>query len=211
MTHVIYRTEYFNRDGSFINREEVSVDLYKLPVDDAAIECARPESWKILQSMFVESILSKELFDHLLANIPDNYYHLRYAALYNMPDGRYVIFSIYEKYGEQVELTINIFNGETIRYSNPNEQWVQLGNDYETDRIEISKSIDGHGSPWVWIGVRQFEKEKRPQACMSFGDWYLSGKLDSVEHISPIETHYLCSTPDFQFTIIVKTLGYCES
>ena len=44
MTHVIYRTEYFNRDGSFINSEEVSVNFNELPVDDTVIERVRPES-----------------------------------------------------------------------------------------------------------------------------------------------------------------------
>ena len=84
----------------------------------------------------------------------------------------------------------------------------QQGNDCETNTIEVS--IDS-GLPnemlSITIGVwKSLEPKSFQRAMIIHGDWTLEGKLESVENISPQETHYHCRNTLFPFTIAIKNL-----
>lgn len=104
----------------------------------------------------------------------------------------------------QVEVTIQVGEDRCFQYFNVG---IQEGTDFKTGTIEISIDSGLPNETSITIGVWESLEPKPYQRVMIIhGDWTLEGKLESVEHILPQETHYHCSNSLFPFTITVKTL-----
>ena len=105
----------------------------------------------------------------------------------------------------QVEVHIYVGDDKCFQYYNVG---VQKGTDYKTGTIEISIDTGLPNETSITIGVWESIEPKPYQRVMIIhGDWTLEGKLESVEQVSPQETHYHCRNLLFPFVILVKTLN----
>ena len=98
MKHVIYHTEYYDRNEMFCLREE-ECDAYfnTIPEDSSALqETIPPIGCRLLLPKLVPSRLTKEQWEHLRIKKPD--YELKYASLCDGENGEYSIYAIYEKW-----------------------------------------------------------------------------------------------------------------
>ena len=82
-----------------------------------------------------------------------------------------------------------------------------LGINCKTSTIEISIDSGLSNETSITIGVwKSLEPKSFQRVMIIHGDWTLEGKLESVENISPQETHYHCRNTLFPFTIAIKNL-----
>lgn len=103
-----------------------------------------------------------------------------------------------------VEVHICVGDDRCLQYYNVG---IQKGTDYKTGTIEISIDSGLPNETFITIDVWESLEPKPYQRVMIIhGDWTLEGKLESVENISPQETHYHCRNTLFPFTIAVKNL-----
>ena len=103
-----------------------------------------------------------------------------------------------------VEVTVQFGEDRCFQYYNTG---TQSGDDCETGIIEISLNAGLPNETSITIGVWESIEPKPFQRVMIIhGDWMLEGKLESVEQVSPQETHYHCSNSLFPFMIAIKNL-----
>lgn len=104
----------------------------------------------------------------------------------------------------QVEVHICVGEDKCFQYYGVG---TQQGNDCETSTIEVSIDSGLPNEMSITIGMWESLESKSYQRVMIIrSDWTLEGKLESVENISPQETHYHCRNTLFPFTIAVKNL-----
>lgn len=104
----------------------------------------------------------------------------------------------------QVEVHICVGEDRCFQYYGVG---MQQGNDCVTNTIEISIDSGLPKETSITIGVWESLEPKPYQRVMIIhGDWTLEGKLESVESISPQETHYHCRNSLFPFMIAIKNL-----
>ena len=97
MKHVIYSTEFYSGNGTFLREEENDAYFNTLPEDSSGSqEKVPPIGCRLLQPKLVPSRLTREQWEHLCAKKPD--YELKYASLCEEGNGGYSIYAIYEQW-----------------------------------------------------------------------------------------------------------------
>ncbi len=216
MKHVIYHTEYYNRNEMFCQREE-ECDAYfnTLPEDDSAnTERRAPIGCRLLQPKLLESQLTKEQWETLAAKKPD--YQLRYASMYDVDENQYAIYAIYERVFET--------DNEPEEYS----ACVSFG---ENDEVTLDlcvvpqdhESLDEHMTYWEEVTpqdgeivktgngisiVSSTKPDRDKMVRVSYGAWSITGKWDAMEQESPGIFIYHCHNSLFRFDITFNIERY---
>lgn len=219
MKHVIYHTEYYNRNEMFCHREEECDAYFNIIDGDDAdeTEAQPPIGCRLLQPKLLASKLSKKQWDNLVAKKPDH--TLRYASLYDVDENQYVIYAIYECVTEEVYdgegYTAHVSLGENNdiileMFVIPKDFGLAPG-DHVTLWHELDYSNMDRRETDNWIRISSSKNPKKDRKVwISRNGWNILGKWESMEHVSLYEFVYHCRNSLFRFDVTINIEKYSD-
>ena len=214
MKHVIYSTEFYSGNGTFLREEENDAYFNTLPEDSSGSqEKIPPIGCRLLQPKLVPSRLTKEQWEHLCAKKPD--YELKYASLCDGENGEYSIYAIFEKwlgdeddgdisevfpicvsFGENEDLTLDM-HVIPIDYA-LDDKHITRWDEALFEGTNISKTDN-----YITI-VASPETTKDKQVIIYHNGWTIVGKWDKMEQVSKDNFVYHCHNSLFPFKITIN-------
>lgn len=215
MKHVIYHTEYYNRNEMFCLREE-ECDAYfnTIPEDSSALqETIPPIGCRLLLPKLVPSRLTKEQWEHLRIKKPD--YELKYASLCDGENGEYSIYAIYEKWlGDEKDGEISEVLPVCISFGENDDVTLDM-HVIPIDYTLIDKHITrwdealfegtniSRAGNYITIIASPGTKEDK-KVIIYHNGWTIVGKWDTMEQVSKGIFVYHCCNSLFRFSVTIN-------
>lgn len=214
MKHVIYYTEYYDRLGNFLRKEECDAFFFTLPDDTEALDIAAqpPIGCRLLLPKLLEDKVSEGDWRAFAAKKPD--YQLKYASQYDVGDG-VAIYSVYERLFEENEphepysVHVSIGDGEDLTLD-----MCVVPLDYDLGDIHVTRWAKVTQEEDVFMAskgidvVASSNPANDKEVHIYYGDWAIRGRWYSMEQIAPFEFVYHCRNSLCRFDVIFNIERY---
>lgn len=211
MKHIIYYTEFYNSDGTFLRKEESDAYFDTIhPENQSHLGNKPPIGCFLLLPKLLSNKLSKEHWANLAAKKPD--YQLKYATLCEESTGNYSIYAIYErviaeeKAGQVYSIALSMGRQDEVSLDlNVIPTDYDIGGEHVTlwDEVAFEGTTRYITDNYVCIKASQDPSEDR-KIIIHHSGWTVIGKWETMEQVSKDIFVYHCHNSLFLFKLTIN-------